>query len=105
MSRVDRDNTVLVKVRLFGILGLLASEHLVALDMAEGATLGDVLAELGGRFGREFTDRLLRVPGEMHSYCQVFVNDTKVSDLDMELKANGSAAEVEMILLMASDGG
>ncbi len=73
--------------------------------MADGATLGDVLVELGGRFGREFTDRLLRVPGEMHSYCQVFVNNTQVSDLGMELRADGSAAEVDMILLMASDGG
>ena len=105
VSRVHRDKIVLVKVRLFGILSLLANERLVALDMAEGATLGDVLTKLGGRFGREFTDRILRVLGEMHSYCQVFVNNTQVSDLDMELKANGSAAEVGMILLMASDGG
>lgn len=96
---------MLVKVRLFGILSLLANERLVALDMAEGATLGDVLTELGRRFGREFTDRILRVPGEMHSYCQVFVNNAQVDDLDTELKVSGSAAEVGMILLMASDGG
>lgn len=96
---------MLVNVRLFGILSLLANERLVTLDMAEGATLGDVLMELGRRFGRDFADRILRAPGEMHSYCQVFVNNTQVDDLDTEVKASGSAAEVGMILLMASDGG
>jgi len=96
---------VLVNVRLFGILGLLGNERLVTLPMAEGATLGDVLTELGKRFGREFMERIFRVPGEMHSYCQVFVNNDQVDDLNKELEVNGSAAEVGMILLMASDGG
>ena len=96
---------MMVNVRLFGMLGILAKERSVALHMAERATLGDVLAELGKRFGREFMDRILRVPGEMHSYCRVFVNDMPVDDLGTELEANGSVAEVGMILLMASEGG
>jgi len=96
---------MVVNVRLFGMLGILAKQRSVAFHMAEGATLGDVVAELGKRFGREFIDRILRVPGEMHSYCQVFVNDAPVDDLKRELEAKGSAAEVGMILLMASEGG
>lgn len=92
-----------VNVRFFGILAVLAKERSVALDMADGATLGDVLTELGRRFGRGFIDQILRVPGEMHSYCQVFVNNMQVDDLNEEL--NGSQAEVGMILLMASEGG
>ena len=96
---------MVVNVRLFGMLGILAKERSVALHMAERVTLGDVLAELGKRFGQGFTDQILRVPGEMHSYCQVFVNDTPVDNLEKELETNGSAAEVGMILLMASEGG
>lgn len=96
---------MVVNVRLFGMLGILANERLVALHMAERATLGDVLTELGKRFGREFMERIFRVPGEMHSYCQVFVNNSPVDDLDKELETNGSVAEVGMILLMASEGG
>ncbi len=102
---MERDKTVLVSVRLFGILGILGNERLVTLPMAEGATLGDVLVELGKRFGREFMERIFRVPGEMHSYCRVFVNNDQVDDLNKELVVNGSAAEVGMILLLASDGG
>jgi len=96
---------MIVNVRLFGILGKLANKRLVALLMPESATLGDVLAELGKRFGQEFVDRVLRAPRELHAYCQVFVNDNQVDDLETRLKANGSAAEVGIILLMASEGG
>lgn len=96
---------MVVNVRLFGMLGILFKERSVALQMTERATLGDVLTELGKRFGREFMERVFRVPGEMHSYCQVFVNNNEVDDLDKELETNGSVTEVGMILLMASEGG
>jgi len=96
---------MVVNVRLFGILAILAGERMVAFEMESGATLGDVITGLGKRFGREFVDRIFRIPGEMHSYCQVFVNDAQVNDLDVELKCNGSPAEVGIILLMASEGG
>jgi molybdopterin converting factor small subunit len=94
-----------VNVRLFGILAILAKERSVALQLDEPATLGDVLAELAQRFGREFADHIFRVEGEMHSYCGVFVNNAQVRDLKQELPAGGAAAEVGMILLMASEGG
>lgn len=96
---------MIVNVRLFGMLGILANQRLVAFELESGATVGDVLAELEKRFGREFIDRLFRIPGEMHSYCQVFVNDAQVNGLETKLKSNGSPAEVGIILLMASEGG
>jgi len=96
---------MIVNVRLFGILGILANQRLVAFEMESGAILGDVITELGKRLGKEFVNRIFRVPGELHSYCQVFVNNAQVNDLDMELKSNGAPAEVGIILLMASEGG
>ena len=96
---------MVVNVRLFGMLRILANQRLVAFELDSCATLGDVLAELGRRFGGEFVNRIFRVPGEMHSYCQVFVNETQVSDINLELKTNGAPAEVGIILLMASEGG
>jgi molybdopterin converting factor small subunit len=96
---------MIVNVRLFGMLGILANQRLVAFELESSATLGDVLAELEKRFGREFVDRIFRVPGEMHSYCQVFVNNAQVNGLETELKTNGAPAEVGIILLMASEGG
>ena len=102
---LEENSSMVVNVRLFGILRLLANQRLVAFELDSGATLRDVIAELGSRFGREFVGRIFRVPGELHSYCQLFVNNAQVNDLDMQLKTNGAPAEVGIILLMASEGG
>lgn len=96
---------MVVNVRFFGLLAAMAGERRVTLSLPEGSTLGDVVAELGKRFGQNFLDSIVRAPGEMHSYCQAFVNDTQVDDLAAGLEAGGPAAEVGLILLMASEGG
>ena len=83
---------MIVNVRLFGILRILANQRLVAFELESGATLGDVISELCRRLGKEFVSRIFRVPGEMHSYCQVFVNNAQVNDLDVQLKTNGAPA-------------
>lgn len=97
--------TVSVTVRLFGILAALTHERLIKLHLPTGSTVGDVIAELGERFGRDFLDRIVRVPGELHSYCELFVDSEQVDDLNTEIKANGAAAEIGVILFMASEGG
>ncbi len=96
---------MVVNVQLFGILGILAKERRVALNLPAGSTLGDVVAELGRRFGRRFLENIVRVPGELHSYCEIFVNNQRVDQFGAVLEAAGSAIEVGIILLMASEGG
>jgi molybdopterin converting factor small subunit len=96
---------VAITVRLFGILAALARQRLVQFHLPRGSTLGDVVDALGQRFGGSFVERILRVPGEMHSYCALFVNGAQVDDLNMELTAEGEAAEIGVILFMASEGG
>ena len=98
-------NQVIVKVQLFGILGAMTRERLVVLNLSQGSTLGDVLMELGRRFGEGFHDRIFRAPGELFSYCRIFLNDIQVDDLTMKIEAKGPEAEVGIILLMASEGG
>jgi molybdopterin converting factor small subunit len=94
-----------VTVRLFGILAVLTHERLVELTLPEGSTVGDVLSELGKRFGADFLARILRMPEELHSYCSLFVNGKQLDDLNTEVPADGAAAEVSVILFMASEGG
>lgn len=96
---------MVVNVRLFGILAILAKERRIALNLPAGATLGDVIAALGSRLGSKFLESILRIPGELHSYCEVFVNNERVEQFGTVLQATGSAAEVGIILLMASEGG
>jgi hypothetical protein len=94
-----------VTVRLFGILALLTHERVIHFLLPERATVGDVIAELGKRFGDDFLDRVLRVPGELHSYCSFFVNGEQVDDLNLEIAPDGAATDIGVILFMASEGG
>lgn len=94
-----------VTVRLFGILAVLTHERLVELTVPNRSTVGDVLSELEKRFGADFLARILRVPGELRSYCALFVNGEQVDDLNTEVAADGAPAEIGVILFMASEGG
>ena len=97
--------SVPVTVRLFGILAALARQRLVVFHLSAGANVGDVLAELGNRFGRDFFERIVRRPGELQSCCALFVNNEQVDDLNTEIKSSGTATEIGVILFMASEGG
>ena len=101
----DSRRGVPVTVRLFGILALLTRERLVEMTLPRGATAGDVLNELGKRFGPDFLLRILRVPGELRTYCAFFANGEQVNDLNKEVAHDGGPAEIAVILFMASEGG
>lgn len=94
-----------VTVRLFGLLAVLTHERSVQMYLPRGSTVDDVVNELGKRFGRDFVERILRVPGELHSYCALFVNGEQVEDLKTEIRPAGATAEIGVILFMASEGG
>jgi hypothetical protein len=104
-SSVPEGVEVPVTVRLFGILAVLTHERLIHFLLPNRATVADVIGELGKRFGGNFLDRVLRVPGELHSYCSLFVNGRQVDDLSLEIAPDGTAAEIGVILFMASEGG
>jgi molybdopterin converting factor small subunit len=97
--------SVPVTVRLFGILAALARERLVVFHLSAGSRVGDVLSELGKRFGRDFFERIVRRPGELQSCCALFVNGEQVDDLNIEIKNSGGTTEIGVILFMASEGG
>lgn len=96
---------VAVRVWLFGALSALAPARPVVLGLAAGFTPGDVIAALGQRCGPEFLDRVLRAPGEKFSHCRLFVNGLAIEDLGQPVEAGGATAEIEMILLIAPEGG
>jgi hypothetical protein len=96
---------VAVTVRLFGMLALLTRERVIHLVLPERATIADVIGELGKRFGRDFVERVLRAPGELYSYCSLFLNGEQVDDLSLKIAPDGAATEIGVILFMASEGG
>ena len=96
---------VTVRVWLFGALSALAPERPLVLCLAAGFTAGEVIARLGERLGDEFVSRVLSAPGEKFSHCRVFVDGYAVERLDAPIPTGGATAEVELILMIAPEGG
>jgi len=94
-----------VRVRLFGALAAVCSQRCVTFELAGAATLADVLAALGERLGEPFRVRVLDEAGIKRRYCRLFVDGVPVDDLQTVLDSSSQPTEIEMILLIAPEGG
>jgi len=94
---------VRVHVRLFGALASIATERTLNLVMPKLATVGDVVTALGERLGDVFLTRVLDETGVKHRYCRLFVAGVPIEDLQTPI--NTDSIEIEMILLVATEGG
>ncbi|MBI4292638.1 MAG: MoaD/ThiS family protein [Betaproteobacteria bacterium] len=96
---------VTVNVWLYGSLARMVEKRPLALQLPQGSSVGDVLAELGRRFGEEFTDRVVGADGQKFSHCRVFVDGLRMEDMGLPVDKGPSPATVEIILLAAIEGG
>ena len=96
---------VTVKVWLYGSLARMLAQRPLELKLPQGFSVGQVMAELGRRYGEEFSDRVLGADGRKFSHCRVFVDGLRIEDLGTPVHAGTSPATVEIILLAAIEGG
>jgi molybdopterin converting factor small subunit len=94
-----------VHVQLFGALASLQGERSVRLALPAGATIAEALAKLGERLGQEFLDRVLDEAGMKRRHCRLFVAGYAVEDLQTPLHAGADPTEIDIILLIAPEGG
>ena len=94
-----------VEVWLFGSLADSIPERPLRLQLGNPFTIADVIAELGRRGGAEFLAKVTAADGGLLSHCRVFVNGEPVEEIRVPLGADDSAAQIEMILLTAAEGG
>ncbi|MBI2317000.1 MAG: MoaD/ThiS family protein [Betaproteobacteria bacterium] len=96
---------VTVNVWLYGSLASVAAERPLALELPSDFTVGEVLAQLGQRYGEEFSHQVIGADGRKLRHCRVFVNGLPADDPEAPVHAGPSPALVEMILLTAIEGG
>jgi hypothetical protein len=104
-SRLGPDHgggRIAVRVQLFGALAVASEQRSLALELPAGATVRDVLATLGHLLGETFLVHVLDAGGAKRRYCRLFVGGYPVEDLQMPL---GATAEIDIILLIAPEGG
>jgi hypothetical protein len=100
-----RSGRIGVRVRLFGALAALSAERSLRLELPAATTIAGVLAALGERLGEAFLAQLLDERGAMRRYCRLFVGGYPVEDVGMPLDATADPTEIDIILLIAPEGG
>ncbi len=101
----DIASPVVVKVWPYGTLASVLAERPLELQLPEGFSVRDVLAELGRRYGSEFSDLVIGGDGRKFRHCRVFVDGLPADDVETPVHVGSSPALVEIILLTAIEGG
>jgi hypothetical protein len=94
-----------IHLQWFGALASLSVERSLKLELPPPATIADVLAALKGRLGELFLARVLDKTGAKHRYCRLFVDGYPIEDLRTMIDAAANPIEIEIILLIAPEGG
>lgn len=94
-----------IHLQLFGALASLSVERSIKLELPSPATIADVLTVLKEYLGESFLTRVLDKTGAKHRYCRLFVDGYPIEDLRTLLDAAVNPIEIEIILLIAPEGG
>jgi len=94
-----------INVQLFGALAAAGGARSCKFELSAPATVADALAVLKERLGERLTANMLDHTGAKRRHCRLFVNGHPVEDVRAPLPASGEPAEIEIILLIAPEGG
>ena len=100
----QRDD-IAVRVWLFGLLATVIWERPVVLNMATGFSATDVIDELARRYGAGCSDAIGRQLAEIGERGHIFVDGVPIADMHAPLDVTRPSAELEIILLVAYEGG
>ncbi len=96
---------IAVRVWLFGALANLSPERPMVMTFPTGFTARDVIAAMAARCKPGLLEQVVCAEGSLLRHCRLFADGLPIDDLDAALSKDGSAIEVEMILLMGYEGG
>ncbi len=97
-----------VTVRFFGVVRDFTKEPEVALELADGSTIRDLLDDLRTRYGEPFRNAVLCDSGELKGHVKLFMNDEEVNPRLVtitKLVASGEAADALLYVLPSTAGG
>ncbi len=100
-----RIGRIAVEVRLFGALAATGAPRSIALELPPHATIAEVLARLGEHLGDSFLTHLIDETGAKRRHCRLFVGGYAVEDVGTPLAATADPSRIEIILLVAPEGG
>ncbi len=93
-----------VSVKCLGFLRHVVQAGEVGIAVDAEATVGDLLRALADRYGRDFSEAVFRVPGEVHTHVRVFLNEEEARVGD-RVAPGGAPAEVAVLVVPGFEGG
>jgi hypothetical protein len=105
-AAMDRPaDSIQVHVQLFGALAAHRSERSVWLEQAAGTRIIDILAAAEERLGASLLVHVLDESGSKRRHCRLFVGGYAVEDPHTPLAGTANPTEIDIILLIAPEGG
>ena len=98
-------DSIRIRVRLFGALAALSAQQAAECVLPAGTTVTDVIETLGERLGETFLAHVADANGVKHRHCRLFVSGFPIEDLSTPLYATDQLTEIDIILLIAPEGG
>lgn len=100
---IGRDRTV--QIWLFGMLARFATERPLVLHLPANATFGQAINTLARRLGPKFAEQVIQAPGKAFNHCRIFADGRQIEDLSETIGGTEPTSNIEMILIMAAEGG
>ena len=97
--------TVAVHVWPYGVLNARVAQRPIVLELRDGFTLREAFAALARRHGAALLEGVLDRAGNKFRHCRVFVEGEPVEDMDARVPCPRTPARMELILLVAAEGG
>ena len=105
-ARVDHGAaSIKIHVQLFGALAAHHAERSLQFDQPAGTTVIDMLTVAEQRLGAPLLVHVLDERGAKRRHCRLFVDGYAVEDLRTPLEGATGRAEIDIILLIAPEGG
>ncbi len=104
-SGSDAADGVRAQVRLFGGLAAMNPQRSLLIELAAGATMGDVLTALSAELVPAAMGLIVDDSGAKRRSCRIFLNGGAADDMHLPLQAEGDPAQVDIILLVSPEGG
>ena len=102
---------VVVQVKFFGDVKSLTVAPKTIVELNDGATVADLLKELGNKYGKPFHDGVLSESKELYGvkgHVKLFMNGDAVESRNFpttKIVAEGAAAEATFYVVSATTGG
>jgi hypothetical protein len=94
-----------IRVQMFGALATLCAERSVTFELPANTTLAGMLAALSRHYDPSFLTHIVDAAGAKRRHCRLFVDGYAVEDLQTQLRAAADPTEIDIILLIAPEGG